>query len=157
MAGSMYLERGGWVILDDNSWEKHSPESKMRSLSAWLGHRDSHLRYLETWGESQLAPQWETPRRQTIQATLVDLKNAVFTQTTVIDPPRANALVPLAVHGCGMTCMLIHRPQNKTGGVVSHKVGMINMPSYVLAQGVRSGTILIGGCMDVANSVAKEK
>jgi len=145
------------VVLDDSSWEKDSPESKMRSLSAWLGHRDHRLHHLTTWGESQLVPHWEAPRRQTRQATLVDLKHRVFTQITVIDPPLANALVPLAVHGCGVTCMVIHRPTNETAGDVSHKVGMVNMLPYVLAQGKQSGSILVGSYLEPANSVAKEK
>ena len=139
------------MVLDDSSWEKDSPESKMRSLSAWLGHRDHRLHHLTTWGESQLVPHWEAPRRQTRQATLVDLKGGVFIPIIIVDPPGPNALVPLAVHGCCVTCMLIHRPANETPGTVSHKVGMVNMPPYVLSHGKQSGSILIGGYTDPAN------
>ena len=81
--------------------------------------------------------------QRTQNASLVDLEHSVLVNTIVLDPPnggqRANAVVPLAVHGCGITSLLVRRV-----GTAAHKVGMVNMPPYVLVQGNESATLRVG-------------
>lgn len=118
--------------------------SPVNTVESWLGHRDSHLKKLEIWGDKQLVPKWSPPSMQKTQiAALIDLEHSVRVDTIVLDPPnrykRANAVVPLAIHGCGATSLLVHRT-----GATAHKVGMVNMPPYVLVQGDESATLRVG-------------
>jgi hypothetical protein len=138
----MYLERGGWILLRDNIWNNHAG-----GLEGWLGDRDSNLRTLHSWGESQLVPKWDHPQRPSHPATLVDLKYKISANTIVLPSPPGrpdvipNALVPLAVHGCGITCLVLY---HSASAHVAHKLGIINMPPYILAQGTRAATLLVG-------------
>jgi hypothetical protein len=140
----MYLVRTGWILLDEAQLMNGYPRYETPTIENWLGHRDSHLKKLEIWGNKQLVPKWSRPSRQRTQnASLVDLEHGVLVNTIVLDPPngdrRANAVVPLAVHGCGITSLLVRRI-----GAAAHKVGMVNMPPYVLVQGNESATLRVG-------------
>ncbi|KAK0218366.1 hypothetical protein EDD85DRAFT_867419 [Armillaria nabsnona] len=63
---------------------------------------------------------------------------------------KPNALIALVIHGSGVTSMLANRSYN-LGSIVS-KVGKCNVPSYVLVQTIRSGTL----CIEIP-SVNKER
>jgi hypothetical protein len=144
VGGSMYLVRTGWILLDEAKWTNSQPGSGVKTVESWLGYRDSHLKKFESWGDKQLVPKWSPPSRQKTQiASLIDLEHCVLVNTIVLDPPnsykRANAVVPLAVHGCGVTSLLVHRT-----GATAHKVGMVNMPPYTLVQGNESATLRVG-------------
>jgi len=130
--GTMYIARGGWVFLDESKWGKDPRVT--------LGDQDSNLRNLGDWGlDRQLTPQWVPPRHGR-RGFLVDLRNQILVKTIV--NTRPNALVPLAVHGSGITCMLLCRPHNHAD--IAHKAGMASLPPYILAQTVKSGTLYVG-------------
>src|ERR1700743_2862311 len=96
-------------------------------------------------GERQMVPRWEEPgRRLWFTGKLVALRSLVCGVVTVVGRP--NALVTLAVHGSGVTCMLLARPDDseKEPTVIAQKVGMCNLPPYILAQTVKAGMLYIG-------------
>ncbi|KAJ7611979.1 hypothetical protein DFH06DRAFT_1243813 [Mycena polygramma] len=138
IASTMYLDREGWVFLEDSLWGD--------KLEAKLGEQDNNLRTLTDWGERQLVPRWEAPgpRRPSYGGKLVDLRSRVCVDVIVVSPP--NAMVPLAIHGSGVTCMLLQRPEDseKEPNIVAQKVGMCNVPPYIFAQTIKSGTIYVG-------------
>ncbi|KAJ7083426.1 hypothetical protein C8R44DRAFT_722073 [Mycena epipterygia] len=136
LVGTMYLEREGWAFFEDAQWG--------RNLQAKLGHQDNHLRNLVHWGDRQLIPTWEAPRTRTyLSGKLVDLQNSVYLDVIVVSRP--NAMIPLAIHGSGVTCILLDRPgdQNKPMGFFAKKVGMCNLPPYALAQTIKTGTVYV--------------
>ncbi|KAF9450880.1 hypothetical protein P691DRAFT_725090 [Macrolepiota fuliginosa MF-IS2] len=124
----------GWVYLDATTWGK-DPSLK-------LGGLDCRLRQLVKWGDpsGQPVPRWHAPSNST-PASIVDLKNGVYTRVDLLRKP--NAMLPLAVHGSGITCMLLNRPEDYTLG--SERVGMVNLPPYILAQAKRAASVVIGG------------
>ncbi|KAJ7029530.1 hypothetical protein C8F04DRAFT_1116152 [Mycena alexandri] len=136
LVGTMYLERDGWAWIEDADWSANLERS--------LGKQDSHLRSLVHWGDQQLIPKWEPPpRRESFSAKLVDLRNKVYTE--VIAVARPNAMIPLAVHGSGVTCMLLYRPwdHEDAPSFTGTKVGMCNIPPYALAQTIKTGTVCV--------------
>ncbi|KAJ7777066.1 hypothetical protein B0H16DRAFT_947454 [Mycena metata] len=136
LVGTMYLERDGWAWLEDADWGANLENS--------LGKQDSHLSSLVHWGDQQLIPKWERPpRREWFSAKLVDLRNKVYTE--VIAVARPNAMIPLAVHGSGVTCMLLYRPweHEDAPSFTATKVGMCNIPPYALAQTIKTGTVCV--------------
>ncbi|KAF8175682.1 hypothetical protein K438DRAFT_1847521 [Mycena galopus ATCC 62051] len=56
-------------------------------------------------------------------------------------------MVPLAIHGSGVTCMLLERSEDvaKDPTFSARKVGMANLPSYILSQTIKTGTIYVAG------------
>ncbi|KAF7369879.1 HET domain-containing protein [Mycena sanguinolenta] len=140
LIGTMYLVRDGWVFLEDSLWGD--------KLEAKLGEQDNNLRKLTHWGARQLIPKWEVPGlRPSFTARLVDLRSRVCVETIVVSRP--NAMIPLAIHGSGVTCMLLERAEDskdshKEPNIVAHKVGMCNVPPYIFAQTVKSGTTYVG-------------
>ncbi|KAF7369894.1 HET domain-containing protein [Mycena sanguinolenta] len=140
LVSTMYLEREGWVFLEDSMWGD--------KLEAKLGEQDNNLRKLTHWGDRQLVPQWEVPAiRSSFTGKLVDLRSRVYVDTIVVSRP--NAMIPLAIHGSGVTCMLLEREEDsedshKEPNIVAQKVGMCNVPPYIFAQTVKSGTIYVG-------------
>ncbi|KAJ6453134.1 hypothetical protein C8R45DRAFT_1039688 [Mycena sanguinolenta] len=140
LVGTMYLERDGWVFLEDSMWGD--------KLEAKLGEQDNNLRKLTNWGDRQLIPQWEVPgNRASFTGKLVDLRSRVYVDTIVVSRP--NAMIPLAIHGSGVTCMLLEREEDsenahKEPNIVAQKVGMCNVPPYIFAQTAKSGTIYVG-------------
>ncbi|KAJ7208658.1 hypothetical protein GGX14DRAFT_395810 [Mycena pura] len=96
LASTVYVERDGWVFLG----ESEKPELK-------LGKQDSQLRTLTPcqWGDQQMIPKWSAPKQPfQRQAPRYD---CMYTEVIVVDVP--NAIVPLAIHGSGVTCMLLER------------------------------------------------
>ncbi|KAK0434357.1 hypothetical protein EV421DRAFT_1992531, partial [Armillaria borealis] len=134
--GTIYLQRDGWIFLDAIHWGC-DPQQQ-------LGKQDPKLAKLAEWGDRQLVPNWRQPdekEQQPSNGSLVDLKNRVTVKVIVRDRP--NALVVLAIHGSGVTSMLVNR-KDDLDGVMLGKVGMCNVPPYVLAKTVRSGMLCIG-------------
>jgi len=141
IVGTMYLERDGWVFLEDSMWGD--------KFEVKLGELDNNLRKLTHWGDRQLVPRWEVPgvQRTSFTGKLVDLRSRVWVDTIVVSRP--NAIIPLAIHGSGVTCMLLEREEDskdshKEPNIVAQKVGMCNLPPYIFAQTVKSGTIYVG-------------
>ncbi|KAK0449881.1 hypothetical protein EV421DRAFT_1289551 [Armillaria borealis] len=133
--GTIYLQRDGWIFLDDSIWG-HDTQQR-------LGVQDPKLAELIEWGDRQLIPNWNPPGekvKERTNGTLLDLNNGVTVKVFVSDKP--NALIALAIHGSGVTSMLVDRKEDLDD--VVGKVGMCNVPPYVLAQTVRSGTLCIG-------------
>ncbi|KAJ7126258.1 hypothetical protein C8R44DRAFT_566033, partial [Mycena epipterygia] len=92
----------------------------------------------------QLVPRWEAPgRRPWFTGKLVDLRSKVYAEMIVVGRP--NAMVPLAIHGSGVTCMLLERPEDSEKDPTSsaNKVGMCNVPPYMLAQTIKAGTVCV--------------
>ncbi|KAF7369881.1 HET domain-containing protein [Mycena sanguinolenta] len=137
LIGTMYLVRDGWVFLEDSLWGD--------KLEAKLGEQDNNLRKLTHWGDRQLVPKWEVPGvRPSFTARLVDLRSKVCVQTIVVSRP--NAMIPLAIHGSGVTCMLLDRAEDSKVEInlTAQKVGMCNVPPYIFSQTVKSGTTYVG-------------
>ncbi|KAJ6500925.1 hypothetical protein C8R45DRAFT_820772 [Mycena sanguinolenta] len=137
LVGTMYLQKDGWVFLEDAMWGDN--------IEAKLGEQDNYLRQLTHWGDRQLVPRWEFPgHRPSYTAKLVDLGNRVYVDTIVV--ARPNCLVPLAIHGSGVTCMLLERAEDskKKTTIVAQKVGMCNLPPYIFAQTKKCGTTFVG-------------
>ncbi|PBK95894.1 hypothetical protein ARMGADRAFT_989802 [Armillaria gallica] len=142
VVGTIYLQHDGWIFLDDSIW----------GSEPWhlLGEQDPKLKELIEWGDRQLIPNWSQPddtEKNRAQGTLLDLKNRVMIKVVVSDKPdvasnKPNALIALAIHGSGVTFMLANRTDNPND--IMRKVGMCNVPPYILAQTVRSGTVCIG-------------
>ncbi|KAJ7214194.1 hypothetical protein C8J57DRAFT_1601702 [Mycena rebaudengoi] len=133
----MYLEREGWIFLPEAQWPGDPQEC--------LGEQDSNLRTLVNWGQRQLVPEWEAPRRRRwFKGKLVDLRNRVWVDTIAVGRP--NAMMPLAIHGGGVTCMLLDRAKDLEMDVTlgSQKVGMTNLPPYALSQTVKIGSMSVG-------------
>ncbi|KAK7442513.1 hypothetical protein VKT23_016111 [Stygiomarasmius scandens] len=137
-----YVERSGWVFLSDNKMNDGSegdfawgsrPETVLQQL-------DSSLGKLAEWGDQQMAPKWNVSGPQFKVGHLVDLRSRVKVQVTVTKKP--NSMVVLGIHGNGVTCMLLNRPNG--ANEVAEKVGMVNLPPYVLAQTERSGSLRVG-------------
>ncbi|KAJ7214231.1 hypothetical protein C8J57DRAFT_1096626 [Mycena rebaudengoi] len=137
LIGTMYLEREGWIFLPEAQWPGDPQEC--------LGEQDSNLRTLVNWGQRQLVPEWEAPRRRRwFKGKLVDLRNRVWVDTIAVGHP--NAMMPLAIHGGGVTCMLLDRAKDLEMDVTlgSQKVGMTNLPPYALSQTVKIGSMSVG-------------
>lgn len=133
--GTIYLQRDGWIFLEDSTWG-HDPQQRLRV-------QDPKLAELIEWGDCQLIPNWNPPGekvKEGANGTLLDLNNGVMVKVFVSGQP--NALIALAIHGSGVTSMLVDRREDLES-IVS-KVGMCNVPPYVLAQTTRSGTLCIG-------------
>lgn len=136
------VQRDGWIFLYHSIW---GSEPQRR-----LGMQDPKLAELVEWGDRQLIPNWSQPddaEKKRAAGTLLDLKNRVMMKVVVSDEPdltlnKPNALIALAIHGSGVTFMLANRTDNPND--IVRKVGMCNVPPYILAQTVRSGTVCIG-------------
>ncbi|KAK0204538.1 hypothetical protein DFS33DRAFT_1321002, partial [Desarmillaria ectypa] len=125
-----WISSSVFVMLEmrDGIWG-HEPQRR-------IGLQDPKLEELVEWGDRQLIPNWG-PEGQRTNGTLLDLNNGVMVKVFVSEKP--NALIALAIHGSGVTSMLVNRTENLAD--IVRKVGMCNVPPYVLAETVRSGTI----------------
>jgi hypothetical protein len=167
LVGTMYLQRVGWIFLKDSDWE-----FSLNGQQSELGNEDSHLRKLTSWGthmllvlitssdlpscagDRQLVPKWEPPHHQrrdedsvtTVTGRLVDLSTGVCVDAVVTEPP--DFVLPLAIHGTGVSCLLLKRPKDAAKHPVywAKKVGMANFPTYILAQTDKESdrTIVVG-------------
>ncbi|KAK7455878.1 hypothetical protein VKT23_010915 [Stygiomarasmius scandens] len=139
---SWYVSRGGWVFLSDDKMMDGSEGD-----SAWgskpetiLGQLDPSLKKLDEWGDRQMIPKWDATGSQFKVGHIVDLRLGIRTRVVVTKKP--NSMVILAIHGTGVTCMLLNRPDG--GDKVAEKVGMVNLPPYILAQTEKCGSLRIG-------------
>ncbi|KAF7336165.1 HET domain-containing protein [Mycena venus] len=138
LVSTMFLERKGWIFLSDSEW------SDVETMQDKLGYLDSNLRKLKPWGKVQLVPKWQDPiKRPCISGKFVDLEHGIYVEATVVERP--NVLVPLAIHGNGVTCVLLRRGNRSHEKVFgAQKVGIANFPPHVLAQTTKMGTMSIG-------------
>src|ERR1700761_3138733 len=105
-------------------------------------------------GDRQLVPKWESPHHQhwnedsveTFTGRLVDLSTGVCVDAVVTERP--DFVLPLAIHGTGVSCLLLKRPKNAAKRPVywAKKVGMANFPTYILAQRDKESdhTVVVG-------------
>ncbi|THU93649.1 hypothetical protein K435DRAFT_571690, partial [Dendrothele bispora CBS 962.96] len=143
ISGTWYLERTGWVFLGDEKMDDGSKGDR-----AWgsrpelvLGQVDRGLGRLADWGDRQMAPKWDEPEKsQYKMGHLIDLRMGIKHRVVVTGKP--NSMAVLAVHGCGITYMLLDRP---TGlNTVAKKLGMANLPPFTLAVAQPHGSIRVG-------------
>jgi hypothetical protein len=141
LVGTIFIVRKGWVVLEDSVWGS-DPSCALKQVDRDLGLR------LTVWGEQQLAPNWDTTPPdsgmvQTRSVTLFDTEGEVAVKANVAG--RVNDLIILAVHGNGLSCMLLDRPVEAARvRFMASKVGMANLPPYALYQTTTSGTVYVG-------------
>jgi len=145
LVGTMFVEKDTWVVMEDHIIGGYDPYR-------WLQSQDPTFDDASEWGPRQLIPQWDRAQLgpsppgsppHPYAATLIDLRTGVLTKVAVTSRP--NNMVILAVHGSGITCMLLDRDDKKIASTVAVKVGMANLPPFILAQAEESGTVYIGG------------
>jgi len=134
---SLYIVRSGVFLFP-------SDKLKNGTVETYLEKRDRQLTQFESWGDEQLAPRWEEAPVAAQKATLVDLMTRV--KTTFLlwkwEGKPANALLPLAVHGCGVTCLVLHHHADHSKPAI--KLGIVNMPPYILALAKPIGSLVVG-------------
>ncbi|KAF5348829.1 hypothetical protein D9756_009828 [Leucocoprinus leucothites] len=143
LVGTIYVKKDGWIVYED----------RLGDPISFLAARDFNYRNTTEWGDRQLIPKWDVPTKQLESAgehiprpygvTLINLQTGVYTKAMVTGRP--NNMVVLAVHGGGITCMLLQREEKALEANVSVKVGMVNVPPFVLSQADYSGTVYVGG------------
>jgi hypothetical protein len=139
LVGTMFVARDGWVALEDSVWGS-DPRHALKRVDMALG--------LSVWGEQQLVPNWDTapPKSGTAQTrgiTLFDTSCQVAVKAKVMG--NVNDLIILAIHGNGVSCMLLDRPAlGAKARIMASKVGMANLPPYALCQSLASGTVYVG-------------
>ena len=141
LVGTIYVEKATWIAVEDHNTPGHDPVR-------WIQSQDPSCVNASEWGDRQLAPRWDdvkstslTPRPYNV--TLMDLRSGVFTKAVVTSCP--NDMVILAVHGSGITSMLLSRDAAVAESTITSKVGMANLPPFALAQADQSGTVYVGG------------
>ncbi|KAJ7212537.1 hypothetical protein GGX14DRAFT_564292 [Mycena pura] len=111
-------------------------------LELKLGEQDSHFRTLKPWGSKQMIPKWSAPKGS-FKGKLPDLKTCVYTEVIVV--AVSNAIVPLAIQGSGVACMLLERAEDQDkeleSNLIARKVGMCNLPPYII---LKCGTVHVG-------------
>ncbi|KXN89420.1 hypothetical protein AN958_05711 [Leucoagaricus sp. SymC.cos] len=153
LVGTIYIKRDGWIVYEDHLFPGHNPIPFLQSRDK-LTYRKTH-----EWGPRQLIPRWDensqimlhklaldTTQRASphpYSVTLVDLQTGVFTKAVVTSKP--NHMIVLAVHGSGITCMLVDREERALEATTSVKVGMANVPPFVLSRAEQSGTVYVAG------------
>lgn len=138
IGGTLYVQKGGIILLREKKLQGKSPEE-------YLGSRDNELAILEQWGDEQLAPRWTTGiQSESEEVTLVDLMSRVQSKFMVRnwEGKEPNALVPVAVHGCGVTCLVLHHHKDPSQPAI--KLGIVSMPPYILVLGEKAGSIVVG-------------
>ncbi|KAK0495206.1 hypothetical protein EDD18DRAFT_1106450 [Armillaria luteobubalina] len=166
--GTIYLQRDGWIFLEDSTWG-HDPQQRLRV-------QDPKLAELIEWGDRQLIPNWNPPGekvKEWANGTLLDLNNGVMVKVFVSGQP--NALIALAIHGSGVTSMLVDRREDLESITTRSGTLCIGIPSEdmerrVLASAIsitdthfafvfwylRDGSALFRWCTDVlATSIAQ--
>ncbi|THU98227.1 hypothetical protein K435DRAFT_777602 [Dendrothele bispora CBS 962.96] len=141
ITGTWHLERNGWVFLSEGRMN-----DGQKGDLAWgsrpelvLGQIDDDLGTLAEWGERQMAPKWDSPTGG-MKGHLVDLRAGI--KVRVVVTGRPNSMVVLALHGSGVTYMLLNRPRGV--GQVAEKLGMANLPPFTLAITKKGGSVRVG-------------
>lgn len=147
MVGTIYVRKDKWIVIEDH-------KAPGRDAYRYLQSKDPSYTMAVEWGTRQLVPKWDVPHvmepslgpRQTVHpypATLIDLRTGLIIRTLVTTRP--NDMVVLAMHGNGVTCMLLDRDKDAQMVTISVKVGMANLPPYALAQSQPCGSVYVGG------------
>ncbi|KAJ3558145.1 hypothetical protein NP233_g11565 [Leucocoprinus birnbaumii] len=154
--GTIYVTREHWVVIEDYK----APGSNAIKL---LQAQDPSFKGGLEWGSNtgrQMTPRWEEGIRHVMEpkttdtqskdaaypypVTLVDLSTGVFVKSLVTSKP--NDMAVLAIHGMGVSCVLLDRDKRtRKGPTIGVKVGMVNVPPYVLAQASLVGSLYVGG------------
>ena len=139
IGSTLYVEKTGIIMLREKVLQGQTPE-------AYLASKDRQLETLEPWGDHQLAPQWIQGGSvvDSEEVTLVDLMSRVKSKFLVRnwEGKEPNALVPIAVHGCGVTCLVLHHHDDPFEPAI--KLGIVNMPPYVLVIAKSVGSMVVG-------------
>ncbi|KAF7762046.1 hypothetical protein Agabi119p4_8639 [Agaricus bisporus var. burnettii] len=140
--GTIYVEKDKWVVVEDWKVPKHD-------AYCFLQARDpTYTRRIE-WDYAKwdvghmMEPRTNSTTANSYPATLIDLSTGVFVKTLI--STRPTAMVVLAAHGSGITCMLLDREPNRNMDTISVKAGMINIPPRALSQANRVGNVYVGG------------
>ncbi|EKM76704.1 hypothetical protein AGABI1DRAFT_130998 [Agaricus bisporus var. burnettii JB137-S8] len=145
LVGTMFVKKDVWFVIEDHT-------TVGGDARCWLQSQDATFRKAVEWGARQLVPQWDTPHASPsppgtpphpYAVTLVDLRTGVLVKAAVTKRP--NGMVALAIHGSGITWMLLDRDDKKVKVTPAVKVGMVNLPPFVLAQAEESGTVYVSG------------
>jgi hypothetical protein len=144
LVGTVFVEKGVWVVIEDHT-------VRGRDVYRWLRSQDPTFDEAVEWGARQLTPEWDTPQAgpsppgappRPYAITLIDLRTGVLAKAAATKRP--NDMVALAIHGSGITCMLLDRDEKEAKATTAVKVGMVNLPPFVLAQAEESGTVYVG-------------
>ncbi|KAF5348905.1 hypothetical protein D9756_009810 [Leucocoprinus leucothites] len=144
LVGTIFVKQDMWFVAEDHNVPGGNAHR-------WLERQDPFFNQSAAeWGPRQLIPQWgswdlknnNTPTKP-YGVTLIDLRTGVWTKAIVTSRP--NDMVILAVHGSGITCMLLDREEKEVKSTIATKVGMANLPPFALAQSEDSGTVYVGG------------
>lgn len=143
LVGTMFIREDEWVVV-----ENRVAGDADGAVYRWLKTQDPVFDDIADWGDRQMVPNWD-PRDDAAgpvlnnlrPVTLIHLRNRVIVGAVV--SKRPNSMIALAVHGSGITCMLLRRSKQLNKTTTAHKVGMANLPPFVLAQAEESGTIYI--------------
>lgn len=146
LVGTIYIEKNSVIVIEDHKVPN-------RDAYGYIKSKDPSFSQAVEWGSRQLIPQWDVPHLLEPSApgqpikpypvTIVDLGTGVFTKALVTSRP--NDMVVLAVHGSGITTILIDRAKDSPSATISVKVGMANLPPFVLAHAQDSGSVYVGG------------
>ncbi|KIJ36892.1 hypothetical protein M422DRAFT_178836 [Sphaerobolus stellatus SS14] len=148
LVGTIYVKRRGWVYFEgeDKGWGKFD-------VNHIKAQDPAFAEKITTWGDGQILPEWKRPNGSLHKGILVDLECRVTLQVEVLDKP--NQLVAMAMHGNGMTAMLINRENGLLK--VASKVGIANLPPYILAQSLHSGSVYVGGTAPKSSSTTSHE
>lgn len=140
LVGTIFVVKSGWIAVEDHT----TPE---RDSFQWIQSQDPSYIDATEWGDRQLVPRWNDIKSSSLtpphSVMLMDLQTGVFTKAVVTSRP--NDMVILAVHGSGITSMLLSRDKRAVKSSIASKVGMANLPPFVLAEAEHSGTVYVGG------------
>lgn len=140
LVGTIFVEKPGWIAVEDHTTPEHDPVR-------WIRSQDPSYTDATEWGDRQLVPRWNDIKSPSFtpphSVMLMDLQTGVFTKAVVTSCP--NDMVILAVHGSGITSMLLTRDRTAAKLTIASKVGMANLPPFALAQAEHSGTVYVGG------------
>ncbi|KAF7762512.1 hypothetical protein Agabi119p4_9105 [Agaricus bisporus var. burnettii] len=144
LVGTIFVKKDDWIAIEDHT-------TIGRDAYRWLQSQDPTFDKEVEWGARQLIPQWDVPHAgpsppgvppRPYTVTLIDLRTGVLTKAAVTKRP--NSMIALAIHGSGITCMLLDRNEKEVKVATAAKVGMANLPPFVLAQAEASATVYVG-------------
>jgi general stress protein CsbA len=144
ICGTLYIEKAGCIVLKNELWQGSNHRRNCYDADSYLGRIDSRLATLREWGlRDQLVPRWKKLEHKSQEATIVDLGFEVRADLFLLSGKAPNALVPLAIHGCGVTCLVLHH-HGDDPFKTAYKLGIVNMPPYILAQGKVMASLTVG-------------
>ncbi|KAH8825767.1 hypothetical protein DL96DRAFT_1609805 [Flagelloscypha sp. PMI_526] len=145
--GTMCVNMEGWVCWDE-------PDDVGDVDKIHFSRRRSQFR---TWdADHNLAPEFPLPDNMPSRNIVIfDLKHRVRVSVQIpLAAKKPSYMIPIALHGSGITCMLIADQEEDSEedddddvieDYVWAKVGMIHLPTYILAEAKAVRTLLVGG------------